>query len=143
MTRTERLADVGLLILRIGAGGYLATHGWGKVGMVFEGKGLGMDPIGLGETTSLVLVAFAEFVCSLLVLAGLFTRLAALPVVFAMGVAAFVAHANAPWTMQPNGGSKEPALMFLTCFLALAFTGAGRFSLDHVLRQRRARRGDA
>ena len=74
---------------------------------------------------------FAEFLCALLVMAGLATRLAAIPLVVAMGVAAFVAHGADPWTMAAaTNGSKQPALMFLSVFLALVFTGAGGYSLD-------------
>ena len=85
---------------------------------------------------------------SLLVMAGLATRFAALPVVFAMGVAAFVAHGQDPWTMEAAARlffagqtkmilAKEPALIFLIVFLTLAFTGAGRFSVDALIRSRR------
>ena len=147
--RHELMTSIGLLILRLGIAGYLATHGWGKVQMLRAGQfEMFGDPIGLGPRLSLVLVVFAEFLCSLLVVLGLGTRLAALPVVFSMGVAAFVAHARDPWTMETAAKlffagqtkmmlSKEPALMFLTCFLALAFTGAGRFSLDALIAARR------
>ena len=142
------LTSLGLLILRVGAGGYLATHGWGKVQMLTQGNAESFgDPIGLGPTLSLILVTGAEFVCSILVIIGLGTRFAAVPIVFAMGVAAFVAHANDPWTMgeaftrfqakeiqTPFG--KEPALLFMVAFLTLVFTGPGRFSLDSLILSR-------
>jgi putative oxidoreductase len=143
--RHEIAASIGLLILRVGIGGFLLTHGWGKLQMLRAGQFEMMgDPIGLGSRLSLWLVMFAEFVCSLLVMAGLATRFAALPVVFAMGVAAFVAHGHDPWTMEAAARlffagqtkmilAKEPALIFLIVFLALAFTGAGRFSLDALM----------
>jgi putative oxidoreductase len=89
-----------------------------------------------------------------LVLLGFCTRLAALPVVFAMGVAAFLVHGNDPLTMEEGfklffakqaemPSSKEPALLYFIPFLALVFTGPGRFSLDHVLwsKWRAARQG--
>jgi putative oxidoreductase len=151
-TRQELATSVGLLILRLGVGGFLLTHGWGKVQMLRAGQFEMMgDPIGLGSRLSLVLIVFAEFVCSLLVMAGLATRLAALPVAFAMGVAAFVAHGRDPWTMEGAAKlffagqtkmmlAKEPALIFLVVFLALAFTGAGRFSVDAVIRRLRSGR---
>ncbi|HET6572215.1 MAG TPA: DoxX family protein, partial [Fimbriiglobus sp.] len=85
---------------------------------------------------SLVGVTVAEFGCALLVVLGLATRLAAAVVVFSMAVAAFVVHANDPWTMGA-GASKEPALLYLVPFLALVFTGAGRLSLDGLIRSRR------
>jgi putative oxidoreductase len=128
------LNSIGLLILRLGVGGYLLTHGWGKLQMVMEGNfDAFADPLGLGKTLSLYLVTGAEFGCSLLVMVGFLTRLAAVPVVIAMGVAAFVAHANDPWTMGQGPMSKEPALLFLIPFLVLVFTGAGRFSIDGLI----------
>jgi len=60
------------------------------------------------------------------------TRFAAAPVVFTMIVAAFVVHGSDPWTMGA-GASKEPALLFAFVFLALIFTGAGKFSVDGLL----------
>ena len=147
----------GLLLLRVGIAGYLTPHGWSKLQRLLAGDFAFMgDPIGLGPTASLYLVVFAELVCPVLVVVGLATRLAALPVVFSMGVAAFVSHGADPWTMEEGArrffaqeaqfwGSKQPALMFLVVFLALALTGAGRFSLDAVVARwwRRRRAGAA
>jgi putative oxidoreductase len=139
-------ASIGLLILRAGIGGYMATHGWSKLQMVLDGNyAMFADPIGIGPHASLILTAFAEFVCAVLVVVGLGTRLAAIPIVIAMGVAAFVAHGADPWSMETaairfmtgeseSWGSKQPALMFMIPFLALAFTGPGRFSLDTLVR---------
>ncbi|MFG0283407.1 MAG: DoxX family protein [Phycisphaerales bacterium JB039] len=133
-TRHDTVTSVGLLILRVGVGAFMATHGWGKLQMIFDGKfdQFG-DPLGLGSGLSLVLATGAEFFCALLVAIGLATRFAAAPVVFTMAIAAFVVHASDPWTMQPQGASKEPALLFLIPMLALVFTGPGRFSLDAIL----------
>jgi len=45
------LTSIGLLVLRVGAGGYLMTHGWQKVIMAAEGKFTGFpDPLGIGST---------------------------------------------------------------------------------------------
>jgi putative oxidoreductase len=145
--------SAGLLILRLGFGGYLATHGWGKLQMVLAGQfDRFADPIGIGSGASLVLVMFAEFFCSILVMLGLATRLAAIPVVIAMGVAAFVAHWSDPWTMgeaarlfysgeSASWASKQPALLFLIAFLSLIFTGPGRLSADAWIRTRWRGRG--
>ena len=125
-------SSIGLLILRLGIGGYMLTHGWRKfLNLIAWDIPQQFDPIGLGPTPSYLLIVFAEFLCALLVMAGLATRLAAIPLVVAMGVAAFVAHGADPWTMAAaTNGSKQPALMFLSVFLALVFTGAGGYSLD-------------
>jgi putative oxidoreductase len=141
--------SLGLLILRLGIGGLMLTHGWGKLQMVLAGDfdKFG-DPIGLGSGPSLVLVTAAEFLGALLVMLGLATRLAAASVVIAMGVAVFVAHASDPWTMEQayklfasgeakTMASKEPALLFLIPFLALVVAGAGALSIDGINRSRR------
>ncbi len=150
--RTGMAASIGLLILRLGIGGYLVTHGWGKLHMLLAGGAARFgDPIGLGSTLSLALVTVSEFLCALLIIPGLATRFAAIPVVVSMSVAAFVVHAGDPWTMDTAakaffGGasktwfSKEPALLYLIPFLSLAFTGGGRLSLDALIASRRNRR---
>lgn len=131
--------SVGLLVLRVGMGGYMATHGWQKLQMLLNNQAEMMGTvIGIPPPFSLILVVLAEFVCALLVIVGLGTRFAAAPVVFAMAVAAFVAHADHPLTMVEQytigaPASKQPALMFLIPFLMLIFTGAGRLSLDGLI----------
>lgn len=125
---TERLLRaIGVLILRVGAGGLMMSHGWGKVQRMLDGNWKFADPIGLGEPLSLVAVAGAEFFCAGMVVVGLLTRAAAAPVVFAMLIAAFVIHADDPWMKQ------EFPLLFALMFFALMFTGGGRFSLDALL----------
>jgi len=143
--RQDRTVSIGLLILRLGVGGYLLTHGWGKLQMLLAGDFNKMgDPIGLGPVLSLILVTMAEFVAALLVMLGLATRFAAFLVVVSMSVAAFVALGSDPWTMDRGyvlfttgqskfWFSKEPALLYLIPFLALLFTGAGRFSFDALI----------
>ena len=136
---------IGLLILRLGVGGYMATHGWGKLQMLIAGDfdKFG-DPIGIGNTASLVLITFAEFFAAIMVMLGLATRFAALTLAIAMGVAALVAHQSDPWTLARAfelfmagktqfPASKEPAMLYLIPFLALAFTGAGRLSIDAMI----------
>ena len=147
--RHDLTNSIGLLILRLGVGGLMLIHGWGKLQMLLAGDfdKFG-DPIGLGSTLSLVLVTGAEFLCALLVVIGFATRFAAAAIVFAMAVAAFVAHGSDPWTMgeaarlfmageAKSWASKEPALLFLIPFLALIFTGAGRLSIDGLIWPRR------
>lgn len=129
--RQTLLASIGLLVLRLGMGGYLAAHGYGKLQMLLGGQASKFaDPVGVGPSLTLLLAVFAEFLCSLLVVAGLFTRIAAIPPVLVMATAAFVVHGGDPWVMTGQGGSKEPALLFLTGFLAIALLGGGDFSLD-------------
>ena len=119
--------DLAVLILRIFSGVFIMTHGVPKVMKIMAGDlGFG-DPIGLGSETSLVLVAFAEALCGLLVLIGLATRWATIPLIIAMAVAAFVHHAADPF------GGKEKSLLFLLIFVVLLLTGGGKYSLDRKL----------
>jgi putative oxidoreductase len=145
----DRNTSLGLLILRLGIGGFMAFHGWGKLQMLLAGQHAMMgDPIGIGSQASLFLVMFAEFVCAILVMLGAATRLAAIPIVIAMGVAAFVAHGADPWSSETaakaffsgaskSWASKQPALTFLVVYLSLIFTGAGRFSIDALFANRK------
>ena len=85
------------------------------------------DPIGLGSEVSLVLTAFAEAVCGLLVILGLGTRWATIPLIIAMVVAGLIHHAADPF------GGKEKPLLFLLIFVVLLLTGGGKYSLDRKL----------
>ncbi|HYM80530.1 MAG TPA: DoxX family protein [Candidatus Limnocylindria bacterium] len=124
--------SLGLLILRIGGAGLLLYgHGWGKLMGFGERTASFSDPLGIGSPASLALVVFAEVVCALAVILGLFTRLAVIPPTVFFLVAVFVHHAADPWP------KKELALIFAVPFLALFFTGAGAYSLDAVLARRR------
>lgn len=119
--------DLGLLAIRIGAGAMMLTHGIPKIGRFFaEGPIKFADPFGLGPEISLGLAIFAEVACAILVLVGFKTRLATIPVIFTMLVAAFYAHADDPF------GKKEPALLFLTLFLSVLLMGPGKYALDSL-----------
>jgi putative oxidoreductase len=128
VARHDMFTSIGLLILRVGVSTLMVTHGWGKVTSIFSGKFAGFpDPIGMGNTLSLIFAAAGEFLCPILIAAGLFTRLAAIGPAFTMAIAAFVVHSADPWA------SREPALAYMIPFVALIFTGPGRVSLDHLL----------
>lgn len=129
--------DLGLLVLRLAAGGFMATHGWGKLTSYSEKVHTWADPIGLGSEVSLTLAVGAEFFCALFVAIGFGTRGAALPVMVTMVVAAFVVHWDDPF------GRKELALLFLACYTTLLLTGAGRWSIDGWLAARRDGTDDA
>ncbi len=119
--------DVGLLILRLAAGGMMLGHGWGKLHKVLSGNWAFADPIGIGTKPSLALAVFAEFFCALLVAVGFKTRIAAIPVVITMAVAALVVHRGDPWN------DKELAILYGAAFLTLALCGGGRYALDSYL----------
>ncbi|HYC76171.1 MAG TPA: DoxX family protein [Planctomycetota bacterium] len=138
--RRDGVRSFGLLILRLGVGGLMAAHGWGKVLTAKSGDlSKWRDPLEIGHELSFYAATAAEFGGAILVMIGLATRFSAAAVAFTMGVAAFVAHRNDPLLMGA-GASKEPAILFMVPFLALVFTGAGLFSVDAALCRRRQER---
>jgi putative oxidoreductase len=76
------------------------------------------------------MTVFAEFFCAAFVVLGLFTRLACIPLIIAMGVAFFLVH-NARYAAGPGGG--ELALLFFIGFIVLLFMGPGKISLDNLI----------
>lgn len=123
--RNDVASSLGLLILRLGAGGLLLYgHGWSKLMHFGERLHTFSNPIGLGPEVSFVLVVFAEVACSILVMLGLLTRLSAIPPIIFFAVAGFIQHADDPWP------KRELPFLFAVPFLALLLMGPGRFSLD-------------
>lgn len=125
--------NVAILLLRLGAAALVMTHGISKLMRILEGNfGFG-DPLGLSPTVSLFLVTFAEAICAFFVLIGLWTRVALIPLITNFIVVVFVAHADDPF------GDKEKDLLFLTMFIVLFLTGAGKYSLDGKFNRRPGR----
>ena len=78
----------------------------------------------------IALIIFAEFFCSIALLFGFLTRLAVIPLIIGMSVAAFVAHAGAPF----NG--RELPLLYLAMYVVLLLTGPGKIALDTLIYNR-------
>jgi putative oxidoreductase len=117
-------ADWGLLILRVGVSLLMLTHGYGKLQNFLNGATDFPDPLHIGPVVSMGLVVFSEFICSILLILGLFTRLALIPLIITMLVIVFNIHIADPLDV------KEHALLFLFPYISLFLTGAGSFSLD-------------
>ena len=113
-----------LLILRLGFGGFLLTHGIPKFEYLFESPIKFANPIGIGDTTSLILTLIGEVVAPIFIIIGFKTKLATIPSIITMAVAAFIVHA------KDDLGTKEHALLFLLAFVAIFLAGAGKYSVD-------------
>ena len=118
--------DFALLLLRITAGSFMLTHGWGKFLKLIGDEPIKFaDPIGIGEPTSLMLVVFSEVICSILLIFGLATRFATIPLIITMLVAAFIIHAD------DGFGKQELPLLYTAIYFVIALAGAGKFSVDN------------
>ena len=116
--------NVTLLIYRSGISLMMMTHGFSKLTRLLEGQVSFADPLGFGQTATLLLAILAEFIALMLIILGWKTRYAAIPVVGVMSVAAFMVHAADPFAQ------KELALLYLLAFLMVVFVGPGKYSLD-------------
>ncbi len=129
--------DLASLVLRLGFGSLMVFgHGLGKLQTLFGGGEIMFPSLfGLPPLGSLILAVLAEFVAAAAVLIGLKTRLASIPVIATMAVAAFYIHLKDPLfaAAAEGGSSKEFALLFLLGFLGTLLLGSGKYSVDAII----------
>ncbi|WP_159801244.1 DoxX family protein [Flavobacterium sp. MK4S-17] len=131
-TYNKNLYDVALLILRLGVGCFMMTHGLQKLNLIMEpGTAQFIDPIGIGESATLSLAVFSELVCSFLIIMGFATRLAVIPLIITMLVAVFVVHDNDAFN------EKELGSLYLVIYILLLVVGSGRYSVDQLISGRK------
>jgi putative oxidoreductase len=120
--------DIALLIVRICIALFMLTHGLPELKKLFTKQDVEFaDPIGIGVSVSLVLTAFSEVLCSILILLGLGTRFAVIPLILIMAVAAFIVHGGDGFSEQ------ELPLHYLFIYVFLLITGSGRYSADQLV----------
>lgn len=127
-TRLEALSPAVLSLVRVVFGFLFALFGTSKL---FDW------PIAMGIPTGSWPAWYAglvEFVGGLLIMTGLFTRIAAFISSGAMAVAYFWQHQPLGlWPIvdpQYGGNGGLPAIAFCFVFFLFVFTGGGRYSLD-------------
>ncbi|WP_211303552.1 DoxX family protein [Chitinophaga ginsengisoli] len=125
-------ADLASLVLRIGFGILMMPHGFFKLKDFGEIVGEFMNFLGLGSTASLWLVIIAEIFCSVLLVIGLFTRLAIIPLLITSIVIVFVAHHGDIF------GEAAGGFYYLLVYTAILLLGAGKYSVDHLIGRRLA-----
>ncbi len=134
--RHDHRGDLGLLLLRLGAGGVLAAHGAQKLfgwfgGHGIEGTGQFMESVGYAPgRASATAAGLAETGGGALLALGLATPAAGAAAAGAMAGAAAVHTPNG--FFNQGGGYEYAATLGLTA-AGLAVTGPGRYSLDHAL----------
>lgn len=122
-------SDVAKLLLRLILGSLVLVHGIGKI---TGGPGVVLDVVhqaGLPASFG-YLVYIGEVVAPLLLIVGLWTRLAAIVIAINMLVAVLLVHAGQFFQLGDSGGwALELQGMYLIVAVSIALLGAGRYSL--------------
>ncbi|MBS0031519.1 DoxX family protein [Chitinophaga sp. 22321] len=124
---TNGAVSFSMLVLRVVFGGLILLHGWPKLINFTAKMNSFPDPLGVGHKISLGMTVFAEVFCAVLLIVGLLSRLATIPLIICMSVIVFIINGAKPVD------EKEMAILFLAGFVTLLFAGPGKFSLDGAL----------
>jgi putative oxidoreductase len=117
--------NLALFLLRATLGILLClVHGIPKVSNFAVWKTQFYDPFHIGSKWSLVLTIIVEVFGSMLIIIGLFSRLAALILVIEMIFASFIYHEG------HSLGEYEHAILFLVGFICIVLLGPGKWSAD-------------
>lgn len=119
--------NLGVFILRVILGAVLMNHGYQKLIAFSKIKHSFLNFLQMGSTTSLVLIIFAELFCGFLIMIGMFTRLAAIPITIGMAVVFFVASGSNLFAEGERGG------MYLAAALLVLLCGPGKVSIDGMM----------
>lgn len=128
----EKYRDFGLLIIRVGIGALFIVFGYPKITggtEMWTQIGSSMSTLGVdfAHTFWGFMAAVAEFLGGILMVFGLFFRLAMLLLIVTMFVAFWMHYSNGDGFQQWSR-----AMEFLVLFLGLFFVGPGRWSVDKV-----------
>lgn len=125
--------DLGKLVLRLTVGGLMLFHGYQKLtafGAAAEKLGGMLEAKGWPSFIAYG-VFIGEVVAPLLIVAGYFTRPAALVLFINMIFAIWLAHSGDIFKLTNNGGwSLELQGFYLFGALAILFLGAGKYSVS-------------
>jgi putative oxidoreductase len=139
LTPTPARVDLALLILRVVTGLIFFMHGWQKVfqyGLAGVSAGFGQMGVPMPGVMG-PFIAFLELIGGIALIVGALTPVFAALLACDMVGAILLVHLKAGFFM-PEG--YEFALSLLGASLALALAGAGAYSVDGVLGQRRPAR---
>jgi putative oxidoreductase len=131
MNSLKRFADPVYCIMRLIVGLMFACHGAQKILGWFNAPGKPPQPLDTLGTIG----GWIELVCGLLIAIGLLTSIAAFLASGMMAVAFFMMHFHAGgtgWVPLVNRG--EAAVLYCFIFLFMVFYGAGRWSVDALMR---------
>jgi putative oxidoreductase len=123
--KSNRRLDIGLFILRLAVGGLMLFHGIAKLSHGVEMMKPMLAANGLPEW-SVYGLYIAEVLAPILILLGIWTRLAAVTILIDMIMAVYLVHSNDIFSLNKAGAwAIELEAFYFLASLALCFTGAG------------------
>lgn len=127
--------NMGRLFLRLFVGIMLLQFGLRQISDFGMTKDLFPAVLGMSSEMSLILMVTIEIVCSVLIMAGLCTRISCVPPFVAMAVAEIFLRSNPvggsmlmPWQQQ-----NYLPVMFMGIYFFLFLVGPGKISVDYLL----------
>jgi len=114
-----------LLVLRVGAGVLMLNHGYNKL---INLGGFQENFTNLFTFSKAILVIFAEFICSFFLIIGLFTRLAAIPLILEMLVLLFKDQKGHVFKYH-----QDLIPLYLFIYIAIILIGPGKVSADKAI----------
>lgn len=126
MCKNGILSHFGLLFFRVAvAFELLFVHGLKKIGIGVAIAETVPNPLGLPEFFNQAFAIVANIIMPLFIAAGLFTKLATLPILAVTLSGFFIVHFNDPIAIR------DIPFMYSVCFLFLTIVGPGKYSLDY------------
>ena len=131
-------SDFGILLIRLIIGILMAFYGYEKLAHFNEMAASdfwmkNVNFLGMSSKVALGFTVFAELVCSILLILGLFTRVSLFFLLFCMGYIFLVVFPFSILDKGDNGYQFNDAFFYFIIYLGLLFTGPGKYSLDRKL----------
>jgi putative oxidoreductase len=119
-----------LLFLRMLFGLLMITQGLTKLCHCEQQPAFYSSLLSWDSRLSLVMIIPVEIGCSVFLILGLFTRMAAIPLLLSMTIPVFVTHA------ADTFAKKELIIIYTAMYLLFLFTGGGELSFDNILHKK-------
>ena len=124
--------NAGLALIRIIVGLFMVYHGWEVFDEEAMNKYLEWDTFKNPSAKTMIYAGkVAELIAGILLVFGLFTRIAAILVIGTLGYIAFFVGNGQVWA------DAQHPFLFVLLGLLFFFTGPGKYSLDHILFNRK------
>ena len=130
LAAADRLSFLGPTLARLTLGVVFVGSGWGKLQSLDKVTAFFAELAIPAPGFNAVLASSAELVCGALLLAGLLSRLAAIPLIVTMAVAILTAKRDSLHGISDLLGFEEWTYIVLALWILLA--GPGPFSLDRL-----------